>query len=83
MKGQIVLIYDESVTEPGIPVARLMSFFVPRIGEYITVQDGDDVSQYIVKFVGYMASAKTHDMMAAVYCRKLRGAEKTEDDNEE
>ena len=83
MKGQVVLIYDESTTEPEMPVARLKSFFVPRIGEYITVQDGNNVSQYIVRFVGYIASAKTHDMVAAVYCRKLRGAEKTEDDNEE
>lgn len=83
MEGQIVLIYDDSATEPGMPVARLKSFFVPRIGEYITVQDGDDVSHYIVKFVGYVASAKTHDMVAAAYCRKLRGEEKTKDDNEE
>lgn len=83
MEGQIVLIYDDSATEPGNPVARLKSFFVPRVGEYITIRDGGDVSQYLVKFVGYMADAETHDVVASVYCRKLSITEKTKDDNEE
>ena len=83
MEGQIVLIYDESATEPGLPVARLKSFFVPRMGEYITVRDGSGVSQYTVKFVGYMADAETHEMIASAYCRKLTIPEKTENDNEE
>lgn len=83
MESQTLLIYDESATGQRDPIARLKSCFVPRVGEYITVRDNNAVSQYMVKFVGYMADAETGVMLAAVYCGKLAGKEKTEEDNEE